>query len=672
MTPPPGFSTPPQIPNITTSERPPATITVFAATTPENTPFAYRASTSTNPNPTISPTFVEANYEILESLLRERQRQTRNEDLWKETGGEGMPNVLGIRRLNQGKVKIGGKSSPTFGSSLRQKQTHLHTPTEFMPIHANPYTQSSAGLVYGQAPNFPFQTQIGNPLAGSTFAYHPQGGYMPHAFTNNSVPSYNGPMHPTITPSSCYPFYTQPMYAPPNIPAYPNLAGPFADSAGFVTPFVRWIEDYPLSDGLKMPSHIGSYDGKRDPDNFLHLFKGAIHMQKYQKTGSILNYEDLKAKFQSHFSQQKKFTKTHLAVHNIKQREGKSTRAFITRYTDDTLQILGLHEEQRISGFVHGLTIRSLVEHLSTDLPSTYKGLIEKTYTWVEARESVKKSEGNSSYGKGCKKLSATSKDVRKHLRTQIQKVVNSGQLSHLVKGIKKERTKLSDTTQGEGKKDKGGTPAEAPILMLGRVYMDSGSSCKIIYEHYFEKLNPAIKAARVDLKTPLVGFSRERSWSVGEIPKNSDAKDGNCSLNDSWSHQVSTAEADEGIKRTRRIPAINEERILSCVNAEEKIIVNDKYPDQTVTIGRQLPNHFKKELQNLLKSNADVFAWTQADMTGIPRTVMVEGKPVNMKHKLNEYSHIKPIKQNKRGLGPNRNMAACKETEELTKVGIL
>ncbi|GKD26121.1 reverse transcriptase domain-containing protein [Tanacetum coccineum] len=130
--------------------------------------------------------------------------------------------------------------------------------------------------------------------------------------------------------------------------------------------------------------------------------------------------------------------------------------------------------------------------------------------------------------------------------------------------------------------------------------------------------------------------------------------------------------EDDEGVKRARKIPATNKERILSCVNAEEKIIVNDKYPDQTVTIGRQLPNHFKKELQNLLKSNANVFAWTHADMTGIPRTIMVEGKPFNTEHKLNEYSHIKPIKQNKRGLGLDRNMAAYKETEELTKAWIL
>ncbi|GJU34403.1 hypothetical protein Tco_1182757 [Tanacetum coccineum] len=81
MMPPPGFSTPPQIPNNTTSEGPPVTTTVFAATTPKNMPFSYHASTLTNPNPTISPAFVEANYEILESLLRERRRQIHNKDL---------------------------------------------------------------------------------------------------------------------------------------------------------------------------------------------------------------------------------------------------------------------------------------------------------------------------------------------------------------------------------------------------------------------------------------------------------------------------------------------------------------------------------------------------------------------------------------------------------------
>ncbi|GKE74876.1 hypothetical protein Tco_1536917, partial [Tanacetum coccineum] len=59
----------------------PTTTTMFAATTPENTPLAYRVSTSTNPNPVISPNFMEANYETLESLLRNRRRQICNNDL---------------------------------------------------------------------------------------------------------------------------------------------------------------------------------------------------------------------------------------------------------------------------------------------------------------------------------------------------------------------------------------------------------------------------------------------------------------------------------------------------------------------------------------------------------------------------------------------------------------
>nr|GEX64947.1 putative reverse transcriptase domain-containing protein [Tanacetum cinerariifolium] len=45
---------------------------------------------------------------------------------------------------------------------------------------------------------------------------------------------------------------------------------------------------------------------------------------------------------------------------------------------------------------------------------------------------------------------------------------------------------------------------------------MDGGSSCEIIYESCFEKLNPTIKATKVDFKTPLVRFSGERSWSIG------------------------------------------------------------------------------------------------------------------------------------------------------------
>ncbi|GJV94121.1 hypothetical protein Tco_1541934 [Tanacetum coccineum] len=81
MTPPPILSTPPHIPNVNTNERPHVTTTVFSITTPGNTPFAYRASTSINHTPMISLAFLEANYEIPKSLLKDRRRQIRTEDL---------------------------------------------------------------------------------------------------------------------------------------------------------------------------------------------------------------------------------------------------------------------------------------------------------------------------------------------------------------------------------------------------------------------------------------------------------------------------------------------------------------------------------------------------------------------------------------------------------------
>ena len=147
-------------------------------------------------------------------------------------------------------------------------------------------------------------------------------------------------------------------------------------------------------------------------------------------------------------------------------------------------------------------------------------------------------------------------------LKKQIEEAVKSGQLTHLVKGIRKGKEKATDTQLG-----KDNTPQEAPILMVrwdssrlkrkvseretydareitfpsetrefpskdpviikvvvsntevNKVYMDCGSSCEVIYEHCFRKLSPIIKSKRVESRMPLVGFSGERSWPLGEIP---------------------------------------------------------------------------------------------------------------------------------------------------------
>ncbi|GJV43221.1 hypothetical protein Tco_1427757 [Tanacetum coccineum] len=231
-------------------------------------------------------------------------------------------------------------------------------------------------------------------------------------------------------------------------------------------------------------------------------------------------------------------------------------------------------------------------------------------------------------------------------LRSQIEEAVRSGQLSHLVKGIKKERTKTSDSQRGE-KKEKSTTPAEAPILMInqeeartrniisksptfegreitfppvtkgrnssasviikakifgrevGRVYIDSGSSCEVIYEHYFLKLKPSIQASKVDSQVLLVGFLREKSWA---LEKTTMQKMGmivstiHGAVKFHTTQEIRTvfstheSEKIKGVKKVRETSPTNTKGVLSCTDAEEKIIVNSKYLEQTVTIGKQLP----------------------------------------------------------------------------------
>ncbi|GKC53234.1 hypothetical protein Tco_1075979 [Tanacetum coccineum] len=83
-----------------------------------------------------------------------------------------------------------------------------------------------------------------------------------------------------------------------------------------------------------------------------------------------------------------------------------------------------------------------------------------------------------------------------------------------------------------------------------------------------------------------------------------------------------STHESDkvkEGTNKVRETPPANEKGVFSCTTTKEKVVVNNKYPEQTVTIGKQLPEHLKERLRDHLRANADVYAWTHADMTGIP-----------------------------------------------------
>ncbi|GJS13673.1 reverse transcriptase domain-containing protein [Tanacetum coccineum] len=97
---------------------------------------------------------------------------------------------------------------------------------------------------------------------------------------------------------------------------------------------------------------------------------------------------------------------------------------------------------------------------------------------------------------------------------------------------------------------------------------------------------------------------------------------------------------------------------------AEEKIVINDYYPEQLVTIRGGLFAECRHALIHTLQKNVDIFAWTPADMTGIPRAIT--------EHSLDTYPHIEPKEQKKRSLAPDKRKVVIDEVNEWLKAGIV
>jgi len=89
-----------------------------------------------------------------------------------------------------------------------------------------------------------------------------------------------------------------------------------------------------------------------------------------------------------------------------------------------------------------------------------------------------------------------------------------------------------------------------------------------------------------------------------------------------------------------------------------EHITVDVHDPDRVLKIGSQLELELKTQLIDFLCGNLDVFAWTHADMIGIPPEIAC--------HTLNISPSKVPVKQKKRSMGPKRSAALDEEVKNL------
>ena len=62
--------------------------------------------------------------------------------------------------------------------------------------------------------------------------------------------------------------------------------------------------------------------------------------------------------------------------------------------------------------------------------------------------------------------------------------------------------------------------------------------------------------------------------------------------------------------------------------------------------------------------ANADIFAWSAADMSGIPSEIIT--------HRLNIDPTMRPVRQKKRSFAPERQKAIDEEVDKLLEVGFI
>ncbi|GJX88511.1 reverse transcriptase domain-containing protein [Tanacetum coccineum] len=99
-------------------------------------------------------------------------------------------------------------------------------------------------------------------------------------------------------------------------------------------------------------------------------------------------------------------------------------------------------------------------------------------------------------------------------------------------------------------------------------------------------------------------------------------------------------------------------------VSLMEEVLVNPAYPDQLVTVGKNLSPKGSAQLKALLKKNKDIFAWEPSDMTCVPRRII--------KHALNANLSITPVSQKRRVFSLEKSQVVTHEVVEWLKAGIV
>ncbi|GJU81353.1 reverse transcriptase domain-containing protein [Tanacetum coccineum] len=383
-----------------------------------------------------------------------------------------------------------------------------------------------------------------------------------------------------------------------------------------------------------MPSNVKTYDGSEDPEDHLKIFQAAAKVKRIPRN----------------FLQQKKCIKDPVEIHHIKQREWESTEDFVQRFKTESKHVKGAPECMRISGFMHGITNPELIKRLYDKIPKSVDEMMRITTTFLRGKVAAS-NQTNQRINQGWKAVARnqgtkirqrkgsaeSNKEGRSFREGQSYGDPNGPTMAKVARQRVAQSfspyPEISFLPLGDEDGTEGPMVIEAEIggHFIHHLYVDRGSASEIPYEHCFNRLRPKVKNQMVPATVPLIGFSGEVIWPMGQISLPVKIGDTEHSTS-AWMNFV-VVRSPFPYNGIIGRPESNTIIPLECTMvsgpeaqpsastrvAEEKIkvAIHSEYPEQTIAIGSTLTEERRRELCDLLRRNLYIFAWKLADMTG-------------------------------------------------------
>ncbi|XP_076955833.1 uncharacterized protein LOC143630807 [Bidens hawaiensis] len=206
-----------------------------------------------------------------------------------------------------------------------------------------------------------------------------------------------------------------------------------------------------------------------------------------------------------------------------------------------------------------------------------------------------------------------------------------------------------------------------------------------IMYYQCFDLLEEKDRQRLIRVNAPIAGFNQSIEYLLGQLTFPVILSDGIHSRTDDVDFLVmetphphydvilgreaigdfnanpSTTHGMLGVPTPTGIAMIQANK--ECNMAERKT-PSQKISKQSITIGSTISDEAWAALKRLLIKSVDVFAWTLADMTGVPRS--------KAEHKLKVNSAFVPVVQKQRNMGPDQVKACDEQVQQLADAGII